>query len=93
MTLGVHYQSLLGDPFKVPRPHWHDVVSNVTAGGEIGACTLLGFVPKLDSVAVSFLEDVLWGKDVYKGWFAVFVQDGGMVTYGTPVSRVEVVYP
>lgn len=91
MTLGVHYESPVDDPFRVPRPHWHDLTSNTTRGGEIGACTLLGLVPNMDSFEVSTLEDVVLDMDAYKGWFPVFVQDGGMVTYECPVYRVEVV--
>ena len=93
MTLGVHYESLLGDRFKVPRPHWHDPVSNVTRGGEVGECTLLGFVPQVDSFEVSTVEDAVLSPEELAGWFSVYVQGGDMFTYGAPISCVETVSP
>ena len=93
MTLGVHYESPSDNPFKVPRPHWHDPVSNVTRGGEVGECTLLGFVPKVHSVDVSTVEDAVLSPEELAGWFSVYVQGGDMFTYGVPVSFVENVSP
>ena len=94
MTLGVHYESPSGlKPFKVPRPHWHDPVSNVTRGGEVGECTLLGFVPRVDSFEVSTVGEAVLCPEGFAGWFGVYVQGGDVFTYGVPVSFVENVSP
>ena len=93
MTLGVHYESPSDNPFKVPRPHWHDVDSNVTRGGEIGECTLLGFVLGLKFFDVSTVEEAVLSPEDVAGWFGVFARSGDVFTYGVPVSFVENVSP
>lgn len=97
-TIAIHYKSPVGDPYKVPRPHYVTIEedsSMTIRGGEIGPMdALLGFcpteTPDVDDWILVDPEEVIEDAHGLEGWHAQFMGGGDMFGYEAEINRVEI---